>query len=75
MAGKTNEIRCSNCNKMLGEGSMNDGEISIKCGKCGTLNTIKAQPKQQSYQDRLDIKKKDYNYKEEKEQFVIKRIT
>lgn len=39
-------IRCSNCRKIIGEGTLKDGKISIKC-KCGTLNTIEAVPKQQ----------------------------
>lgn len=40
-------IRCTSCNKVIGEiVHLNDGEIEIQC-KCKTVNTIKAVPKQQ----------------------------
>ena len=34
------EIRCSNCNKLLAKGTAL--ELSIKCPRCGTFNTIRA---------------------------------
>jgi phage FluMu protein Com len=53
-------IRCSACKKVLCEGAMHHGSITIKC-KCGTFNTIQAS-QGTSYQDRL------------KETFEIKRV-
>lgn len=61
-------IRCYNCRKIIGEGTISDGKISIKC-KCGTLNTIEAVPKLKApeqknfvynspYQNRLGLVKK-----------------
>lgn len=38
-------IRCSNCRKLIGTGSLKDGKIAIKC-KCGTTNIIEAIPEQ-----------------------------
>lgn len=76
MPDEKNIIRCTGCRKVIGEGTLNDGKISIKC-KCGVLNTIEAtpkpQPKQETtipFQDRLNLVKK-----EEKETFEIKRLT
>lgn len=43
MATVTNEIRCTGCQKKICEAVIKDGEIKIKCPKCGTLNTIKAE--------------------------------
>uniref|UniRef100_UPI00345C381D Com family DNA-binding transcriptional regulator n=1 Tax=uncultured Bilophila sp. TaxID=529385 RepID=UPI00345C381D len=35
-----NEIRCGHCNKMLAKGTALD--LSIKCPRCGTINTMRA---------------------------------
>ena len=58
-----NIIRCSGCRKIIGEGVINDGHITIKC-KCGVMNTLVASKKQekfvynQPYQDRMNLQKK-----------------
>lgn len=36
-----NEIRCGECNKLLGKGIALD--LSIKCPRCGTINHVRAQ--------------------------------
>lgn len=36
------EFRCFACNRMLGTGHIEQGEIKIKCGKCGRMITIGA---------------------------------
>lgn len=42
-------IRCTGCNKVIGTlDYLNDGKFSIKCGKCGVLNTITATPKEKA---------------------------
>ncbi|MGE4195155.1 MAG: Com family DNA-binding transcriptional regulator [Pseudodesulfovibrio sp.] len=33
-----NEIRCGNCNRLLGKGQAY--EIQIKCPRCGTMNHL-----------------------------------
>lgn len=43
--GKTSikvDIRCFNCNRLLCTGHINEGSITIKCGKCGRFITIGA---------------------------------
>ena len=38
-------MSCSSCGKKLAEIKLNDGTVSIKCNKCGTINirtTIKS---------------------------------
>ena len=38
-------MTCNNCGKKLAEIKLNDGTVSIKCNKCGTINirtTIKS---------------------------------
>lgn len=36
------EIKCCNCGKKLGEASIQQGELRIKC-KCGTVNIVSAE--------------------------------
>ncbi len=33
-----NPMTCNNCGKKLAEIKIKDGVVSIKCGKCGTVN-------------------------------------
>lgn len=63
-------IRCTGCNKVIGElGHLRDGKISIKC-KCGTINVIEAIPEEKTpepknfvynapYQNRMNLVKKN----------------
>lgn len=44
------EIRCSNCGKILAEGHICDGKITIDC-RCGTENTIEAKQKEVKHID------------------------
>lgn len=37
-------ITCNNCGKKLGEAKLVDGIVSIKCTKCGTVNTQQTKP-------------------------------
>jgi len=30
------EVRCGNCNRLLGKGT--PGDIEVKCPRCGTMN-------------------------------------
>jgi len=51
-------ILCSNCGKKLGEVSMKDGKVAIKC-KCGTLNVKESKPPLKSNKDgNLEISKR-----------------
>ena len=34
------EFRCSNCRSLLGLEYVYAGRLSIKCGKCGTMNDL-----------------------------------
>lgn len=36
------DIRCFSCNRLLCTGHINEGSITIKCGKCGRFITIGA---------------------------------
>lgn len=47
-----NAIRCSNCRKLLGEGVLRDGRISIKC-KCGMVNTIEVTPEKKPTEEKF----------------------
>lgn len=46
-----NALLCSNCGKKIGEVSMKDGKVVIKC-KCGTINTVETKPAQIATSDR-----------------------
>ncbi len=35
-----NDLTCTNCGKKLAEVKIQQGKVSIKCGKCGTVNTV-----------------------------------
>ena len=37
-----NPIVCNNCGKKIGEVKMTQGIVSVKCGKCGTINTVES---------------------------------
>ena len=37
-----NTLTCSNCGKTLAKVKMDNGEVEIKCSKCGTTNSVKA---------------------------------
>lgn len=38
------ERRCCSCNHLIGKGQILAGKLEVKCLKCGTLNTIIAEP-------------------------------
>ncbi len=38
-------MTCVNCGKKLAEVKLKDGVISIKCGKCGVVNTTESTTK------------------------------
>lgn len=40
MEGEQRELRCGHCNRLLGKGTV--VEVSIKCPRCGTMNTIQS---------------------------------
>ncbi|MCK9577970.1 Com family DNA-binding transcriptional regulator [bacterium] len=40
MKNDLKEYRCSNCNKLLFKGSIEEGLIEIKCRGCKNINTI-----------------------------------
>jgi phage FluMu protein Com len=47
------DIKCVSCGKKIGEASIQQGELRIKC-KCGTVNVVKAETeKQESFTDRV----------------------
>lgn len=33
-----NDIRCAKCAKKLAEGQIEQGELAIKCSRCGNIN-------------------------------------
>lgn len=43
-----NILSCQNCNKTLAKIDIEKGIIQIKCGKCGTINTLDKKEKVQS---------------------------
>ena len=35
------EYRCKFCHKLLGKGEIQEGQLEIKCSKCGKFNLVK----------------------------------
>lgn len=58
------KIRCANCNKVLMEGKIKDGEIKKDCPGCGESNLITAEgvkivaKNTKPFQQRLKLEKK-----------------
>ena len=40
IVGSDSEIRCSQCDKLLGKKFSDTGRVEIKCARCGTLNSV-----------------------------------
>lgn len=38
-------MTCVNCGKKLAEVKIKEGIVSVKCGKCGVINTVETKPK------------------------------
>lgn len=43
-----NPILCNNCGKKIGEVKMTQGIVSVKCNKCGTINTVESKIEKQT---------------------------
>jgi phage FluMu protein Com len=52
-----NELRCSNCGKLLAKTSLKEGIVEVKC-RCGTVAQVQAKPDDRSFKTRLGLVEK-----------------
>lgn len=61
MAGKSGELHCGNCKKLLLIAEMTDAKLEIKCPKCKQLNVFEVKPLPKPpvpFQERMNLVKK-----------------
>lgn len=55
--------RCKKCSKLFFKGSVGeDGRVTVKCGRCGTVNVFTIHTDPQNFQDKIYINRR-YRYR------------